>query len=347
MRLLIRGRNAAVAVDGSLIASDGGPYDAVIDAPHAEVRPGLINCHDHLHRNHYGRLGRPPYVSAFDWADDIQRRHRRRIETGRRRPRRDALMEGAWKNLFAGVTTVVHHDPWEADFERDFPIRVARVGNADSVRSAEALARIDVTKPYCVHVAENAGATSDEVGDLESRGLLTANLLAVHAVGLDGTATERLRWSGAAVVWCPSSNLFMLGRTASSGLLHSGVDVLLGSESLLTGSGNLLDEIRFARARGELDDKALELAVGAKAAQRLGLPAPSLEPGAPADLILVEKPIVEASASDVSLVLVGGVPMVAGEEVARALGGFAGNGVRRTVGGVTRWTNFQQSGSEE
>jgi len=129
MRLLIRGRNAAVAVDGSLIASDGGPYDAVIDAPHAEVRPGLINCHDHLHRNHYGRLGRPPYVSAFDWADDIQRRHRRRIETGRRRPRRDALMEGAWKNLFAGVTTVVHHDPWEADFERDFPIRVARVGN--------------------------------------------------------------------------------------------------------------------------------------------------------------------------------------------------------------------------
>jgi imidazolonepropionase-like amidohydrolase len=139
----------------------------------------------------------------------------------------------------------------------------------------------------------------------------------------------------------------MLGRTASSGLLHSGVDVLLGSDSLLTGSGNLLDEIRFARARGELDDKALELAVGAKAAQRLGLPAPSLEPGAPADLILVEKPIVEASASDVSLVLVGGVPMVAGEEVARALGGFAGNGVRRTVGGVTRWTNFQQSGSEE
>src|SRR5919107_1424808 len=117
MRLLINARNRAVGIEAGRIVEPSGGFDIVLDVPDADIRPGLINAHDHLHRNHYGRLGEPPYRNAYLWAEHIQQRYRRRIAR-RRQPRRSALLAGAWKNLFAGVTTVVHHDRWEEDFDR-------------------------------------------------------------------------------------------------------------------------------------------------------------------------------------------------------------------------------------
>src|SRR6516165_7940388 len=133
MRWLIEADNATVAVAEGRIVAPGGAYDLVLRVPGSTIRPGLINAHDHLHRNHYGRLGHGPYGHACDWARDIQQRCARRIARGRRRPRRDALLEGAWKNLFAGVTTVMHHDRWERDFEDQFPLRVAPLACGDSL----------------------------------------------------------------------------------------------------------------------------------------------------------------------------------------------------------------------
>src|ERR1700755_3096992 len=124
MRLLIEGRNRAVAMTNGRIVVPRGPFNHVIRIPDGEIRPGLINAHDHLHRNHYGRLGRPPYANAYRWAADIQNAFRDEIAEGRRMPRRQALLRGAWKNLLAGVTHVVHHDPWEVDFESGFPLTV-------------------------------------------------------------------------------------------------------------------------------------------------------------------------------------------------------------------------------
>src|SRR5271168_2757313 len=133
MRLFIRARNRALAIEGGCIADADGGCDLALEFPDAEIAPGLINAHDHLHRNHYGRLGRPPYRNAYEWARDISAVDRDRIDEGRRAPRRRALLEGAWKNLFAGVTSVVHHDRWEAEFETGFPLRVVKVRNADSL----------------------------------------------------------------------------------------------------------------------------------------------------------------------------------------------------------------------
>jgi cytosine/adenosine deaminase-related metal-dependent hydrolase len=342
MRVLIHARNGSLGVEAGVIVGTSGSFDLVIDARDADVRPGLINAHDHLHRNHYGRLGKPPYRSSREWAGDIQRRYKRRIAQGRLRGRREALLAGAWKNLFSGVTTVVHHDPWEHDFDHNFPIRVASVATADDVQSASAM---DTSKPYAIHCAEgvDAGASHDVV-ELESRGLLTARLLAVHAVGVDDQAIGKLRSVGAAIVWCPTSNMFMLGATAPDALLQSGVDVLLGSDSLLTGAGNLLDELRFARARGPLSDEALEWAVGAGATARLGLAAPTLNAGGPADLILITEPIGQARSEDVQMVMVGGVPRVAAPHLAARLARAVTSGRMQTCRGVTRWTNGKAEG---
>jgi imidazolonepropionase-like amidohydrolase len=339
MRMLINARNRSVAIEGGRIVAEEGRYDVVIDCPLAEVRAGLINAHDHLHRNHYGRLGRPPYANAYCWADDIQVRYRRRIARRRRLGRREALLAGAWKNLFAGVTTVVHHDPWEAEFDRAFPIRVARVASADSLGRAEKLEAPN-SDPFCVHVAEGVDeAAANELQALDDRGLLNQQLVAVHGVGINDAGIEQFRRSGAALVWCPTSNHFLFGRTAPADLLGDGIDVLLGSDSRLTADGDLLDELQAARATGLIEDQRLDDAVGPTAARRLGLPQPSLEPGNLADLVLLERPLTAARAADVVLTMVGGTPRVAREDLVCRLGVISELGTVMRVGSVTRWTN--------
>jgi cytosine/adenosine deaminase-related metal-dependent hydrolase len=318
MRLRIEAANLTLGVEDGIIVPPGGRFDATIRIPDGELRPGLINAHDHLHRNHYGRLGAPPYANAYEWGRDIHERFADEIAAGRALPRREALLRGAWKNLRAGVTTVVHHDDWEPDFDRDFPIRVVRTRTAHSLGFERDFARAaapdptDPRQPLCLHLAEGVDALSaDEVRDLGRLGYLDDRLLAVHAVGVDEDGIRRLRASGAAVVWCPTSNAFLLGRTAPPGLLAPGIDVLLGSDSLLSADGDLLDELRAARRIGHLDDARLLDAVGSTAARRLRLPGPSLAPGAPADLAVFRKPVLEASADDVALVIVAGEIRVA------------------------------------
>jgi cytosine/adenosine deaminase-related metal-dependent hydrolase len=343
MRMQINARNRAVTVEGGRIVAPGGRCDLVLDCRDADLRPGLINAHDHLHRNHYGRLGCPTYANAYRWADDIQVRYRREIARRRRLPRREALLAGAWKNLCAGVTTVVHHDPWEPDFERGFPINVARVACADSLGKSEHVEAAD-EGPLCVHVAEGVDDESaSEIAEFDRRGLLDRRLIAVHAVGLDAAGIQRFRQAGAALVWCPTSNRFLFGRTAPADLLRDGVDVLIGSDSLLTGDGDLLDELRAARASGLVADARLTDAVGSVAARRLGLAEPALEPGHAADLILIRQPVLQARADDVVLTMVAGVPRISSEALARQLGAVAERGTRMRVGQVMRWANSNDS----
>lgn len=341
MRLLLRARNRSVAIEDARIVAEQGSFDLALDVPEADVRPGLINAHDHLHRNHYGRLGRPTYANAYAWAADIQQHDAEAIAAGRALARREALLEGAWKNLFAGVTSVMHHDPWEEAFESDFPLRVVRIAQADSLGMGATLDDIPRDKSFCLHLAEGLDArAAEEVRMLDSSGRLDASLIAVHGVGMDRDAVARFRASGAALVWCASSNLFLFGRTAPAALLAPGIDLLIGSDSLLTGDGDLLDELRCARSLNLVEDARIEDAVGATAARVLGLPAPSLHPGAPADLVLLARPLLEARAQDVLLTLVGGQVRVAHPKIAARFGDRLPPGKPMTRGKLTRWTSL-------
>lgn len=343
MRIRIEAANATVAVEDGRIVEPGGHFDVTLRIPNGEVRPGLINAHEHLHRNHYGRLGAPPYPNAYAWGRDIHARDEAAIAAGRTIPRREALLRGAWKNLFAGVTTVVHHDAWEADFDRGFPLRLARVRAVHSLGFEPEIVRavaVDAGSspwPVSVHLAEGVDALSaHEVRELDDLGLLNPRLIAVHVVGPDADGIARLRASGAAVAWCPTSNLFLFGRTAPAELLAPGVDVLVGSDSLLTGDGDLLDELRAARRLARVDDARLLDAVGATAARRLGLSPPSLEPGPPADLAVFRRPVLDATAADVALVMVAGRVRVADPALGTILDTFDLAPEPTTVRGVTR-----------
>jgi cytosine/adenosine deaminase-related metal-dependent hydrolase len=106
---------------------------------------------------------------------------------------------------------------------------------------------------FAIHLAYGIdAAAAGEVHRLASRGLVREDLGAVHVVGADDAGITLLRVAGAAIVWCPTSNDFLFGRTAPAALLEPGVDVLVGSDSLLTAEGSLLRELRVARATGLL-----------------------------------------------------------------------------------------------
>lgn len=321
-RLVAADGTACVVADGRIADADA-PCEFTLELDAARLRPGLINAHDHLHRNHYPRLGAPPYPDAYAWGRDLHERWARDIARCGALDRADALLFGALKTLLGGATTVVHHDRWEPAFDGTFPVRVARTRFAiapglepDLARAADGGPALR-EKPLCIHLAEGTNAAAaDEVRTLADLGLLDDRLIAVHVVGVDDDGVRRLRAARAAVVWCPTSNAFLFGRTAPAALLAEGMDVLLGSDSLLTGAGTLLDELRAARALGLLDDARLAAAVGETAARRLGLAPPSLAPGAAADLVALRRPLLDASAADVELVVVGGVPRLADERYA-------------------------------
>jgi cytosine/adenosine deaminase-related metal-dependent hydrolase len=351
VRLLIEASNAALGLADGVITPPSGRFDVALRIPDGELRPGLINAHDHLHRNHYGRLGAPPYANAYEWGRDIHARAEERIADGRALPRREALLCGAWKNLRAGVTTVVHHDRWEHDFEQGFPLRVVPLPFAHSVglepEMESSLAVQLGWGPFTIHLAEGVDeGSAEEVRELDRLGLLLPSLLAVHVVGPDDDGIRRLRRAGAAIVWCPTSNefLFGVGRTAPAPLLAEGVDVLVGSDSLLTGAGSLLDDLRRAHEIGAVSDSRLERAVGATAARRLGIATPSLDQGVRANVVVLRRPLLEAREDDVALVVANGALRVLDPALAPALGARVEAGRFVGSGSSARWLFDQDFG---
>lgn len=48
------------------------------------------------------------------------------------------------------------------------------------------------------------------------------------------------------MIWCPTSNCFTIGKTLSPEVFEAGIPIALGTDSALTATGDLVDEIRAA-----------------------------------------------------------------------------------------------------
>jgi len=268
----------------------------VLDLDGHLILPGLINAHDHLEFNLYPRLGRGPYPNAGEWARDIYKPTKSPIAEHLRVPKDTRLLWGGLKNLLSGVTTVCHHNPREEPvFDRNFPVRVLKqFGWAHSLEfSANVAQRFELTPPdwpFILHLGEGIDSQAKrEVFDLDEMEALDGRTILTHAVGLDRRGLRLAKERGASLIWFPTSNLFLLGRTLTAGVLRSGIPVALGSDSALTADGDLLDEIRVARRVSRLPDATLYRMVTSEAARILRLRggAGSLVAGAAADLIAI------------------------------------------------------------
>jgi cytosine/adenosine deaminase-related metal-dependent hydrolase len=258
------------------------------------VMPGLINSHDHLELNLFPKLGEGVYPNASAWAKDIYRPNESPVKQHLAVPKALRLAWGAVKNVLSGVTTVAHHNSMHPVLLDDsLPVRVVRHYRwAHSVAFSEDwLFRFRETPPgnaFFIHAAEGTDEEArKEIHILHRAGALGRATVLVHGVAIGPEEFSLVERQGSSLVWCPSSNCFTLGRTVERCVLESRIPVALGTDSAMTGNGDLLDELRFAR-RFMPAERLFEM-VTTEAARILKLPAGFgvLREHGPADLLVM------------------------------------------------------------
>ena len=125
------------------------------------------------------------------------------------------------------------------------------------------------------------------------------------------------------MVWCPVSNLYMFEQTARvKELMDAGVNVTLGTDSPMSGSFSIFEELRTARefyrfAYGrEIDDHLLVDMMTVNAARAMCLAdAGEISEGKTADLLLIDgnstnpwASLTHADYADIMLVIADGMP---------------------------------------
>jgi 5-methylthioadenosine/S-adenosylhomocysteine deaminase len=308
--------------------------------------PALLNAHDHMRGNYLPRIGPTNgayYLNWSYWENDL------RASAVVLEERANIAVEqmyqlSSYKNLFSGVATVSDHFPHEFNepFIPGLPIRVLRDytlahecssfdlkwGDGIQIEHRRAVER---DHPFITHLEEGFDPeTQDGVGILARLGCLDEHDLLIHCIGFSDEDIRRVAAAGASVAWCPASNLFMFNVTCKvRKLLAEGVNVSIGTDSTHTGSVNLLEEMRLARATyrrmyGEdLEPRQIAAMVTANPARafRLQERTGSIAEGKLADLLVLRprvsdpyEALLEAQIEDIELLLLEGTPLLGAVE---------------------------------
>lgn len=285
--------------------------------------PGLVNAHDHLDFGAYPALARrAPYADYVSWAGDVtERRQRGELAALQAIPARRHLVTAALRNLGGGVTAVAHMSPLARRVFLDpaFPLRVLGEGRfhhslAFGGALGPFLRRIG-RRRFMIHLGEGTSARARrELDALEAAGGLRSGAVLVHGLALSSSGARRAAEAGAALVLCPSSNRTLYGELPDVRmLLDAKLSLALGSDSPVSGPGDLLADLALVRQAGVGRDASLALASPAGAAIFGETDLGRLEPGARADVVLADAadPYLERGRRSIAAVLVGGRPLLA------------------------------------
>ncbi|HWG75768.1 MAG TPA: amidohydrolase family protein [Steroidobacteraceae bacterium] len=242
-----------------------------LSLPDHTVLPGLVNAHEHLQLNAIAPLpGSAHFSNSYDWSAAFQPHFQEpAVKAALAVPAPIRHWQGALKNALSGTTTVMHHDPL-ADICRDpgFPVTVVQpYGWAHSlhwpygpdVRNSYHATPTNVG--WFIHLAEGIDAAANaELHELDALGCLQANTVLIHGVGLRDADIQRVIEAGAALVWCPRSNLTILGQTLDTRRLRRLFEagrLALGTDSRLSGALDLLEELKVAAAHSRFTAREL------------------------------------------------------------------------------------------
>lgn len=229
-----------------------------IEFENAIAFPGLINSHDHLDFNLFPQTGNRIYNNYSEWGRDIHHQNKKAIDGVLKIPKPLRIQWGIYKNLLNGVTTVVNHGA-KLNISNSF---ITVLQNNYSLHSIQFEKNWKLKlnqpfrkkQPYVIHIGEGTDVSSHrEIGTLIKWNLFNKSMIAVHGVAMN----EEQAKAFLALVWCPATNYFLLGKTADIKRIKTKIPILFGTDSTLTADCNLWEHLRVARNAGMATDREL------------------------------------------------------------------------------------------
>lgn len=286
VNICIKGRViSSVSAEPVSLNSD----DLQFDFNGAIAFPGLINFHDHLDFNCFPVLSNGPYKNYTAWGKDIHRVHKSEINNVLKIPVQLRAQWGIYKNLLAGVTTVVNH----GDILKisNSPITVWQEFLSLHSVKLEKYWKWKLVNPFArkkacvIHAGEGTDrSSSKEIDELLSWNFWNRKLVAVHGVAMN--TRQARKFSG--LVWCPESNRILLNAHADIDLLKENTRIVFGTDSTLTGSWNAWQHLRTARATHLATDAELFGMVTSQAAKLLGSHSGDIRHGKKANIVIAK-----------------------------------------------------------
>ncbi len=356
---LYRGGSVAIDADGVItcVGCDCVASGAtVVRCPQGVISPGLINLHDHLthtQNSPFSDTGER-YEHRHDWRRGNDGHTAISATSG---ASEDERIWGELRFLLGGATAIAGgaSSPGllrNLDRREDtlgataVELETFPLGDADGTelvsgcRYPSLVTGSELTgfTSYLAHVGEGIDAAAhNELTCLSQppNDLLLPQTALVHGVALEAADLGRMATSGTALVWSPRSNVALYGNTAPvTAAARLGVQIALGTDWIVSGSANLLRELRCADGlnrdyfAGYFSDRELWEMVTTNAALVAGVTARVgvLAPGRLADIAVFDgaentdyRAVVAAGTSDVALVLRGGSALYGESSLSAAL----------------------------
>jgi cytosine/adenosine deaminase-related metal-dependent hydrolase len=245
----------------------------------------------------------------------------------------------------------------------DLPEAVTRIADVDAKDPERFLARLKKQTCLLLHLSEGVDQTARQhfraLKLPSGEWAITKALAGIHCAGLLNEDFKIFGDRDASMVWSPMSNLLLYGATSRvKSARDNGVRIGLGSDWAVSGSKNLLGELKVARlACDEMDtgfsNRDLVAMATREAAAILGWQnvLGSLKASARADLIVLDgtptdpyKALVEAKETALSLVMINGVARFGTTALMTKLDS---DGERVTIGGRQRMLFLKQESGDE
>jgi len=220
--------------------------------------PGLINSHDHLEFNLFPKLGNRIYKSYMEWGPDIHKQNKDVISEVKEIPKQLRAQWGMYKNLFNGITTVIHHgeyftieNPLINIFQNCYSLHSVRLEKYWKLKLNNPFKK---NWPFVIHAGEGTNASAfEEIDELIRWNLFKRKLIAVHGVAMNIQQARAFE----ALIWCPDSNFFLLNTTAKVDQLKEQTKIVFGTDSTVSSSWSVWEQIRLARKTNMLSDEEL------------------------------------------------------------------------------------------
>ncbi|MFT3706057.1 MAG: lamin tail domain-containing protein [Archangium sp.] len=274
-QVLIDGTGVITCAACDCSSMTGGATASQITCPRAIVSPGLINSHDHIsyqaspgmrtseryeHR-HDWRRGNNGHTSISSGSSNIATQVRwaelRQVMSGTTSIVGATFSStgnpGMLRNLDSNPSGQLGMLTGSSGVNSDtFPLgdtAGTELTNGCGYPSLPTAA--PGTVAYLPHVSEGIEASArNEFVCLSSQpnnGIFGARTAVVHGVGLNARDIALLASTGSSLVWSPRSNVSLYGDTAAVPLYSRlGVNIALGTDWTISGSMNLLRELRCA-----------------------------------------------------------------------------------------------------